>query len=247
MPDGASSESDNTAQPQSMELQRPKHHLLYIDARRLSRDYVSRQLAMHLSECSIESAASAGELSRPGRRSYVAAIVHAHTTRVDEPATSTLIVWLAQFLPGVPIMLMSDADTPRDVIAAFHLGVRGYIPTSLPMRDAAEAIRFVCEGGTFIPPSALAQPAALPKTSDGVPCDVDGARAPAAFTSRQWDVLRRLWQGKPNKVIARELEMSEGTVKVHLRHMMKKLHARNRTEVVMLTHPSRQQGSHRIT
>jgi DNA-binding NarL/FixJ family response regulator len=245
MPDGASSESDTTAQPQSAELPRPRHHLLYIDARRLSRDYVSRQLAMHLPEYSIESAAAAGELSRPGRRSHVATIVHTHTTRVDEPATSTLLAWLTQFLPGVPIILLSDADTPSDVAAAFHLGARGYIPTSLPMRDAAEAIRFVCEGGTFIPPSALAQPAALPKTTDDVPCSAD--ITPATFTSRQWDVLRRLWQGKTNKVIARELEMSEGMVKVHIRHMMKKLRARNRTEVVMLTHPSTQQGSHRVT
>jgi len=245
MPEGASSEDESGAQPQSAALVKPRHHLLYIDQRRLSRDYVSRQLAMHLPEFSVESAASAGELALPDGRSYAAAVAHTHTSRVEEAVTATLISWLAQLLPGVPLILLSDADAAREVVAAFHLGVRGYVPTSLPMRDAAEAIRFVCEGGTFIPPSALVQSAALPKVNEGATGGTD--LPPETFTSRQWDVLRRLWQGKPNKVIARELEMSEGTVKVHIRHMMKKLRARNRTEVVMLTHPNTQQGSHRVT
>jgi DNA-binding NarL/FixJ family response regulator len=242
MPGGASSKSDPDSQMQAESLAAPKSHLLYVDARRLSRDYVSRQLALHLPEFAIDPAASAGELS--GTRPYIATIAHTHTARVDEPATSMLVSRLARSLPGVPLLLLSDAETARDVVAAFHLGVRGYIPTSLSMRDAAEAIRFVCEGGTFIPASALATLAALSEPTE-VPCPA--AAAPAAFTTRQWEVLRRLWQGKPNKVIARELEVSEGTVKVHIRQMMMKLHARNRTEIVMLTHPGSQQGSHRAT
>jgi DNA-binding NarL/FixJ family response regulator len=243
MPEGASSEEESKAQ--SVALVKPRHHLLYIDARRLSRDYVSRQLAMYLPEFSVESAASAGELALTEGKAYAAVVVHTHTSRVEEPMTATLLSWLAQLLPGASLILLSDADAAREVAAAFHRGVRGYIPTSLPMRDAAEAIRFVCEGGTFIPPSALVQSAALPKVKDAATGDTD--IPPETFTSRQWDVLRRLWQGKPNKVIARELEMSEGTVKVHIRHMMKKLRARNRTEVVMLTHPNTQQGSHRVS
>jgi DNA-binding CsgD family transcriptional regulator len=61
---------------------------------------------------------------------------------------------------------------------------------------------------------------------------------PGNFSPRQREVLRRLWMGKPNKAIAYELNMCESTVKVHIRQIMKKLNATNRTQVVVLTRPS---------
>jgi predicted transcriptional regulator len=48
-------------------------------------------------------------------------------------------------------------------------------------------------------------------------------------------VVRHLWEGEANKAIAHELGMSEGTVKVHIKNIMKKLHATNRTQVVLIT------------
>jgi DNA-binding NarL/FixJ family response regulator len=57
----------------------------------------------------------------------------------------------------------------------------------------------------------------------------------SAFTPRQMEVLKCLWQGKPNRAIASELHMRESTVKVHVRHIMHKLHAQNRTPIVSLT------------
>ena len=54
-----------------------------------------------------------------------------------------------------------------------------------------------------------------------------------ALTSRECDVLRMLREGRQNKIIAFELGISESTVKVHLRNMMKKLHASNRTQVAL--------------
>jgi DNA-binding NarL/FixJ family response regulator len=58
---------------------------------------------------------------------------------------------------------------------------------------------------------------------------------PCRFSPRQIQVLERLNQAKQNKVIAYELGMAESTVKVHIRHIMKKLNARNRTQVVLKT------------
>ena len=56
-------------------------------------------------------------------------------------------------------------------------------------------------------------------------------------------MLQRLWQGKQNKTIAYDLDMCESTVKVHIRHIMKKLNARNRTQVVLLTRSLNESGS----
>jgi DNA-binding NarL/FixJ family response regulator len=57
------------------------------------------------------------------------------------------------------------------------------------------------------------------------------------------EVLQRLWQGKQNKMIAYDLDMCESTVKVHIRHIMKKLNAHNRTQVVLLTHSLNENGN----
>jgi DNA-binding NarL/FixJ family response regulator len=62
-----------------------------------------------------------------------------------------------------------------------------------------------------------------------------GGATSVAFSPRQLQVLGMLQKGKPNKVIAYELGMAEATVKVHIRHIMKKLNARNRTQVVLMT------------
>jgi DNA-binding NarL/FixJ family response regulator len=57
------------------------------------------------------------------------------------------------------------------------------------------------------------------------------------FSPRQMEILQQLWQGKQNKKIAHDLDISESTVKVHIQHIMKKLDAHNRTQVVVLTRP----------
>jgi DNA-binding NarL/FixJ family response regulator len=64
---------------------------------------------------------------------------------------------------------------------------------------------------------------------------MDERGQPIEFSPRQSQVLEGLRQGKQNKIIAYELGMCESTVKVHLRHIMRKLNARNRTQVVLLT------------
>ena len=138
---------------------------------------------------------------------------------------------LGQSGVNVPVVVMSDMDGLHQVLSVLKTGVRGYIPTSMPLSLALEALRLVCAGGTYIPAeSVLAagssngwQPIQQQQTSHG------------PFTTRQLQVVEALRRGKANKVIAYELNMCESTVKVHVRHIMKKLQARNRTEVAFKT------------
>lgn len=132
--------------------------------------------------------------------------------------------------PSLGIVMLSDIENFDDIVKAIESGTRGYIPTSVSLQVAAKAIQLVAAGGTFIPPSVLfssgqairdSQPAKQPQ-SDNV------------FTSRQMSVIEALRRGKANKVIAYELNMCESTVKVHIRNVMKKLRARNRTEVAYI-------------
>jgi len=127
---------------------------------------------------------------------------------------------------GIPIVIMSDSDDVNYVTRALKGGARGYIPTSLPFNVAVEAVRLVEAGGTFVPVSSLD----LNRDKLG-----SAAKANDLLTQRQLMVVEALCQGMANKQIAYELSMSEHTVKVHLRHIMRKLNARNRTEVAVLT------------
>jgi DNA-binding NarL/FixJ family response regulator len=90
------------------------------------------------------------------------------------------------------------------------------------------AIDLVRAGGTFVPASSLIAAHHAPETQ------ADVQKSNGLFTTRQAAVIDALRQGKQNKIIAYELKMRESTVKVHVRNIMKKLNATNRTQVAYL-------------
>jgi DNA-binding NarL/FixJ family response regulator len=126
---------------------------------------------------------------------------------------------------GIPIIVLSDTTSalqPKTIRSALANGIQGFIPTrTTDMSVAFAAIRLVKEGGTFVPIDLL-------MTSH----EERLATAADALTPRQTAVLSLLQQGKPNKIIAYDLGMTESTVKVHIRNIMRKMGATNRTQAV---------------
>jgi DNA-binding NarL/FixJ family response regulator len=209
--------------------------VLYIDRQRLGRDCVSKQLADHLPEWTIESASSIQDIQRNDIRRCQPSLVvlNTHGASVDSAEVANEMAMIAEAAPGSPLVVLSDLDDATQVLLATRLGARGYLPANLPLPQAIGAIRLIGGGGTYIPTcilhaSSLSQRAAPPRPTDG-------GGNPIEFSPRQRQVLRLLQQGKQNKIIAYELGMCESTVKVHIRHIMRKLNARNRTQVVLLT------------
>ena len=155
-------------------------------------------------------------------------LYHAHGEGSCETSVPQHVRELRQAFSGTPIIVLSDARTalqPRHIRNALNSGAQGFIPTSITEISAVvAAIRFVRDGGTFAPLDVLLKP----------PTSVAVARAQAAMhlTPRQMTVLSHLRQGKANKIIAYELGMTESTVKVHIRNIMRKMGASNRTQAV---------------
>jgi DNA-binding NarL/FixJ family response regulator len=152
---------------------------------------------------------------------------------VGDPGLHGKISLLRRHMSRIPLVLLSDRDDVIDIVAAIEHGVRGYISTSLEPSEAAAALRCVAAGGTFIPASALI------KLAQDRQCRSShlGERETDPFehlTPRESEVLARLGQGKPNKIIAHELEISESTVKIFVRQILIKLRASNRTEVASM-------------
>lgn len=131
--------------------------------------------------------------------------------------------------PVSPVVVLSAEQDSRIVRQAIEKGAMGFIPKSSTSSVMLQALRLVLAHGVYLPPHALDAATSSPGEDLGQLADhvaIEG------LTDRQMAVLRRVVQGKPNKVIARELAISEGTVKAHLSSVLRALKARNRTEVV---------------
>jgi DNA-binding NarL/FixJ family response regulator len=205
--------------------------IIYVDHCALTRDCIGSQLALALPEFRLAVLTSPSDAGRAKQPCCI--IYHTHFLSIEDVPVVRDLGLLQGIANGVPIVVLSDIEVAENVIGALHHGVAGYLPTSLSLKLASEAIRLVLFGGTFVPASALP----LTRRSEPLRSAGAGEGAPgsAHLTPRQVEVLRHLWLGKQNKTIALELQMSEGTVKVHIKHIMKKLHAHNRTQVVLMT------------
>jgi DNA-binding NarL/FixJ family response regulator len=135
-------------------------------------------------------------------------------------------------LPGASTVVLADRNEVAEVNRALTHGVRGYIPTSVEWEVAVAALRLVSAGGTFVPADALRSTASKP--GDQPEGKRQGRSDGLDLTPRELSVIDLLREGKPNKVIAAQLDMQENTVKVHVRNILKKLNATNRTHAAFV-------------
>jgi len=136
-----------------------------------------------------------------------------------------------QELPDVPVVVLS-ADAARErVMAAIDLGAMGFIPKTAKMGAMRDALQRVLSGHIFVPAEVLRQ--ADTEAAAGVVPAAPASAAELGLTGRQLDVLALVLRGLPNKLICRELGLAEGTVKIHVSAVLRKLGAANRTQAVL--------------
>lgn len=129
---------------------------------------------------------------------------------------------LREAVPTLPVVVASGQEDVATIRAVLGVGAMGFIPKSERPEVLVGALRLVRVGGTYVPPRLLGAAPAAPS-----------AVRVADFTPRQLEVLRLLMRGEPNKLIARQLDLTEGTVKIHIAAILRTLQARNRTEAVV--------------
>ncbi len=128
--------------------------------------------------------------------------------------------------PGIPLVVLSASEQAEDIHRLLAAGALGYITKASPSEVILGALRLVLAGGVYIPPSLLDH------QHNGI-AERDPLR-PAPLTTRQVEVLRELAKGQSNKQIAKALEVTEGTVKIHLAAIFRILKVNNRTEAVLV-------------
>lgn len=207
---------------------RQDRSLIIIDGRALGRQCLTQSLrssAIQLDIVALESIeAWRNEEVRhapPG-----VALINVGARRITDADVCEDIADLVQSFHPAPVVVLADHDELAQILKALECGARGYIPSSVGLEICAEAICLALAGGIFVPASSvLAMKTVL---------DSDNLQTHpilSMFTPRQAEVVNALRQGKANKIIAYELDLHESTVKVHIRNIMRKLKATNRTEV----------------
>jgi DNA-binding NarL/FixJ family response regulator len=230
-PVGSYAEGQDDLAPLSITSKIPSRNagisIAVIDRHSFTRESITRSLRDLWELLEIQSFATCDECLNPPK-TFDVILYHAHEAVVHN-CNNSLNLSLKKLLPVAPVIILCDVDSSESICAAFNSGVRGYIPTiSTNLELAIEIIYLVKIGGTFVPPSGLSQLRIKPLgTFDPITTQ---------FTTRQRAVLDRLKLGKTNKLIAYELELSESSVKTHIRNIMRKMNATNRTEVVSRAH-----------
>lgn len=132
----------------------------------------------------------------------------------------------AELNPALPLIILTGAEEPQQIKDVLSAGASGFIPKSSTPAVMLSAIQLVLAGGTYIPTQLLAGAS----NSAHAPASSAREHVTNQMTERQLQVLRLVAEGKPNKLICRELNIEEGTVKAHLATIFRLLDVVNRTE-----------------
>ncbi len=157
--------------------------------------------------------------------------------------------------PALPVVVVSASDRTSDVIRAIDLGAMGFVPKRASNDTLFEALSMVMSGGIYVPPMNMGdENAGSDPYADTASGSVRQRATDEGFqthapldslglTPRQTEVLGLLLQGKPNKLIARDLNLSVETVKDHVAAVLRTLNVSSRTQAVLAVgQMSRQQG-----
>ncbi len=142
---------------------------------------------------------------------------------------------MKEVAPSAKIVMLTISDEEEDLFEAIRAGASGYLLKDLPLDEVAETVRAVHGGQSLINPSMagklLTEFATLARR-DG-PDRVQQV-PPPRLTDREMQVLKLVARGMNNRDIAKELFISENTVKNHVRNILEKLQIHSRMEAVMV-------------
>ena len=135
--------------------------------------------------------------------------------------------------PDVPVAVLSGSAHRQTILTALDCGAASFIPKTLTGRRLMGVLELVISGETYVPVTAVTDPAAEAEGERPAGGRSDASKAAdLGLTQRESEVLAKLMAGLSNKEIARALGLQEVTVKLHMRGLFRKLHAKNRTQVV---------------
>lgn len=210
-------------------------HLAMVDRSALRRDCLKLALGQQPRRWRVSDVESAGELVRLLRQgaSYSLILLGGATCRQIDLVD---LAMLSAAAPQIPILATADCDDVERARMILRSGAKGFLPMSLGLKVLVAALERVRSGGTFVP-LALSEPSQESPARDAPPPSWQ------VLTRRQRDVLALISEGQSNKLIADALNMSESTVKAHVKQIIRRLNVANRTQAALLATRGGRQSS----
>lgn len=205
-------------------------HLLVIDDHPLIRNALRTTLESISPNAQVHLAASYGEASRLLAGGLFCDAILLDLNLPDRSGFDALAT-LCDKYPDKPIVVLSAENDRAKILRCLALGARGYIPKTYHADAIRHAMQLVLSGETHIPRGAVDPRHDVKEPMRPFPAG--GGLHQLGLTERQYDVFRLMLLGLPNKLICRQLNLAEGTVKVHVSAVLRALGVRNRTQVVV--------------
>ncbi len=206
--------------------------VLVADDHPLYREAVRLRIERLLSDCTVIEAGTLDQVLAAMRtipiRPFDLILLDLHMSELEPDASVRLVIDAA---PDTPVLLMSGSATSQAIKSAIGQGARGFLPKTMPPDLFATAISMVLGGGSYLPVEILQG------TDAGLPEREPPAGTPnldEILTPRERQVLVRVATGASNKEIGRDLTLAEVTVKLHVRQILRKIEARNRSEAAAI-------------
>jgi two-component system nitrate/nitrite response regulator NarL len=136
------------------------------------------------------------------------------------------------YFPNAHIVILADIFRFEQMVEAFRTGARGYIIKQIACESLIGSLRLVALGEKVMP-SAFVDHLPLAMTPSSSASTPDITDLQKIFSEREVQILRYLFRGCPNKIIAYQLDISEATVKVHVKSILRKLRVQNRTQAAI--------------
>ncbi len=149
----------------------------------------------------------------------------------DEENWKQFVVDISSEFPNVKIVVFAKSKNAIDIKYAYKHNVASFIPDDFSPKMLKSIFEFVIEGGCFYPPEIYDV-----KSENNTSRNLNEHEiyiSPKYLTNRQGEVLEKLYKGLSNKQIAYEMNVTESTVKLHIKSLLRSLNARNRTHAVM--------------
>jgi DNA-binding NarL/FixJ family response regulator len=197
--------------------------ILIVDDHALFREGMCYVLAQLAEDVAIVEAGTGAEALQTLESNHDIALVLLDIDMPGHDGFSVLEIFSRQHA-ALPIVILSASEDRVDMQRALDNGAVGFIPKSMTAPVMLSALRLILTGGVYVPP-ALVQSGGNETAAHFTALELE-----SVLTTRQREVLIGMVKGKPNKIIAAELALSEATVKAHISAVFKVLRVSNRTQ-----------------
>lgn len=212
----------------------------------LPRSCIVNILKRELAGFEIAEMATTGDLNGLSGRDVRLIAFNMGDAEIADPSVEDRLMLIEELCPNAHVALLSTRDDEETATAVMQRGIRGFLPSSIPVEVAVAGLRLILAGGVYRPLPIVKQNCttslgSIRTCNDRLPAvharsgfaELVPEQLPSDLTPREQHVLAALRLGLPNKLIAVRLNLSENTVKMHIQHIMRKCSARNRTEAVL--------------